>query len=59
MVVLSPDFSQVSKYADQWIPVHAGQDGAFWMAVGHVILKEFYADQATPSFERSMAIPSP
>jgi nitrate reductase alpha subunit len=51
LVVLSPDFSQVSKYADQWIPVHAGQDGAFWMAVSHVILKEFYADRHTPSFE--------
>jgi nitrate reductase alpha subunit len=51
MVVFSPDFSQVGKYADQWVPVHAGQDGAFWMAVGHVILKEFYADRKTPSFE--------
>ena len=50
MVVLSPDFSQVTKYADQWIPVHAGQDGAFWMAVNHVILKEFYADRQTPAF---------
>ena len=39
-VVFSPDFSMVSKYADQWVPVHAGQDGAFWMAVTHVILKE-------------------
>ncbi len=50
MVVLSPDFSQVSKYADQWIPVHAGQDGAFWMAVGHVILKERFAERETPAF---------
>ena len=51
LVVMAPDFSQVSKYADQWIPVHAGQDGAFWMSVSHVILKEFYADRSTPSFE--------
>ena len=50
LVVLAPDFSQVSKYADQWIPIHAGQDGAFWMAVSHVILKEFYVDRPTPSF---------
>jgi nitrate reductase alpha subunit len=42
LVVLSPDFSQVSKYADQWIPLHAGQDGAFWMAVNHVILNEWH-----------------
>jgi nitrate reductase alpha subunit len=49
-VVLSPDFSQVAKYSDWWIPVHAGQDGAFWMAVNHVILKEFHADRQVPYF---------
>ncbi|MHB8148087.1 MAG: nitrate reductase subunit alpha, partial [Vulcanimicrobiaceae bacterium] len=49
-VVLSPDFSQVAKYADWWIPVHAGQDGALWMAINHVILKEFYADRQSPYF---------
>lgn len=49
-VVFSPDFSQVCKYADQWVPLHAGSDGAFWMAVSHVILKEFHADNATPYF---------
>ncbi len=41
-VVFSPDFSQVCKYADQWVPLHAGSDGAFWMAVSHVILNEFH-----------------
>jgi nitrate reductase alpha subunit len=41
LTVFSPDFSQVAKYADYWIPVHAGQDAAFWMAVNHVLLKEF------------------
>ena len=50
MVVLAPDFSQVSKYADQWIPLHAGQDGAFWMAVNHVILKEFHHERQTLYF---------
>ena len=49
-VVFSPDFSQVCKYADQWVPVHAGSDGAFWMAVSHVILKEFHHDTQTPYF---------
>ena len=42
MVVLSPDFSEVANYADWWIPIHAGMDGAFWMAVDHVILQEFH-----------------
>ncbi|MFW6198463.1 MAG: nitrate reductase subunit alpha, partial [Acidobacteriota bacterium] len=50
LVVFSPDFSQVSKYADQWVAINAGQDGAFWMAAGHVILKEFYERESTPQF---------
>ena len=49
-VVFSPDFSMVAKYADNWIPLHAGQDGAFWMAVTHVILKEYHVDKKTPYF---------
>ena len=49
-VVFSPDFSQVCKYADQWVPLHAGSDGAFWQAVNHVILKEFHHDNKTPYF---------
>ncbi len=49
-VVFSPDFSQVCKYADQWVPLHAGSDGAFWMATTHVILKEFHHEKQTPFF---------
>jgi len=49
-VVFSPDFSQVCKYADQWVPLHAGSDGAFWMAVSHVILNEFHYKNKTPYF---------
>ncbi|MBX9570997.1 MAG: nitrate reductase subunit alpha [Candidatus Obscuribacterales bacterium] len=50
VVVFSPDFSQASKIADEWIPIHQGQDGAFWMAVNHVILKEFYVDKQVEYF---------
>lgn len=49
-IVFAPDFNQVAKYADQWVPLHAGSDGAFWMAVTHVILKEFHHEQKTPYF---------
>lgn len=49
-VVFSPDFSQVCKFADQWVPLHAGSDGAFWMATTHVILKEFHHEKQTPYF---------
>jgi nitrate reductase alpha subunit len=50
MWVFSPDFSQVSKYADEWIAINAGQDGAWWMAVNHVLLKEFHHEKKTPYF---------
>lgn len=51
VVVFSPDFSQTSKVADEWIPLHQGSDGAFWMAVGHVILQEFYAKKTVAAFQ--------
>ncbi len=50
MYVFSPDFSQVAKYADTWINVNAGQDGAWWMAVNHVLLKEFHHERRVPYF---------
>lgn len=50
-VVMSPDFSMVAKHADQWIPAHAGSDGAFWMAVTHVILKEYHVDKKVKYFQ--------
>ncbi|MBW7888275.1 MAG: nitrate reductase subunit alpha [Bacteroidetes bacterium] len=49
-VVFSPDFSQVAKFSDQWVPLHAGSDGAFWMAVTHVILKEYHHEKKTQFF---------
>ncbi|HEX7057016.1 MAG TPA: nitrate reductase subunit alpha, partial [Bacilli bacterium] len=49
-VVLAPDFSQVAKFSDQWLPIKAGQDTAFWMAVNHVILTEFHARRQVPYF---------
>ena len=50
VIVFAPDFSQTAKVADQWIPIHQGQDGAFWMAVTHVILKECFIDRTVPYF---------
>jgi nitrate reductase alpha subunit len=50
LVVFAPDFNQVAKFADWWVPVNAGQDGAFWMAVNHVILNEFHHQTPTPYF---------
>jgi nitrate reductase alpha subunit len=50
LVVFSPDLSEVSKYADWWIPINAGQDAAFWLAVDHVILNDFHFGRQTPPF---------
>lgn len=49
-IVFSPDFSQVAKFSDQWFPLHAGSDGAFWMAVTHVVLKEYHHEKKSPYF---------
>ncbi|HOK99608.1 MAG: nitrate reductase subunit alpha [Bacteroidales bacterium] len=49
-VVFSPDFSMISKFADNWIPIHAGQDGAFWLAVNHVILTRAHHQQKIEYF---------
>ncbi len=51
LTVFSPDFSQVAKYADWWIPANPGQDTAFWLAVDHVLLSELYRDRKVEYFE--------
>jgi nitrate reductase alpha subunit len=50
MYVFAPDFNQVAKYADHWVSINAGQDGAWWMAVNHVLLKEFHHEKQVPYF---------
>lgn len=48
--VFSPDFNMVAKYADEWVAVNTGQDGAWWMAVNHVLLTEFHHQRRTEYF---------
>ncbi len=48
--VFSPDFNMVAKYADEWVGVNTGQDGAWWMAVNHVLLTEFHHQKQTDYF---------
>ena len=38
------------KFADEWLPARPGTDGALAMAMGHVILKEFFVDRQVPYF---------
>ncbi len=54
IVVISPNYSDVTKYADTWVPLVPGSDGAYLMACIHVILKEFYVDKETPYFTEYM-----
>ncbi|MGB6124276.1 MAG: molybdopterin-dependent oxidoreductase, partial [Gordonia sp. (in: high G+C Gram-positive bacteria)] len=50
VVSVSPDYADNTKFADEWLPAQAGTDAALAMAMGHVILKEFYVDRNTPFF---------
>ncbi len=49
-VVISPDYSEASKFGDLWLHPKQGTDSALAMAFGHVILKEFHVDRQTPYF---------
>lgn len=50
VVSISPDYAEYVKFADTWMSVKQGTDGALAMAMGHVILKEFYVDNETDYF---------
>ncbi len=41
-VAVTPDYSEVAKLCDNWLPARQGTDSALAMAMGHVILKEFH-----------------
>ena len=49
-VVICPDYSEASKFADMWISVKQGTDAALAMAMGHVILREFHIDRQADYF---------
>ncbi len=51
VVVVSPDYADNTKFADEWLAAHPGTDGALAMAMGHVLLKEFFVDRQVPRFQ--------
>ncbi len=51
VVVVSPDYSDHTKFADDWLAAAPGTDAALAMAMGHVVLSEFFRDQQTPYFD--------
>ena len=50
VVVVAPDYADNVKFADEWLAIAPGTDGALAMAMGHVILREFFVDRQTPYF---------
>ena len=51
IVSVTPDYSEVAKLADLWLHPKQGTDAAVAMAMGHVILKEFYFDKRSAYFD--------
>jgi len=49
-VVICPDYSEASKFADLWLSVKQGTDAALALAMGHVILKEFHVERQVGYF---------
>jgi nitrate reductase alpha subunit len=41
-VAVTPDYSEVAKLTDEWVPARQGTDSAVAMAMGHVILNEYH-----------------
>jgi nitrate reductase alpha subunit len=50
VVSVFPDYAEGSKFGDLWLHPKQGTDAALAMAMGHVILKEFHADDNSRSF---------
>ncbi len=50
VVNVSPDYAASTKFADEWLRIAPGTDGALAMAMGHVILREFHVEKKEPYF---------
>lgn len=50
VVVVSPDYADNTKFADEWLAAHPGTDAALAVAMGHVVLREFFVERGTPFF---------
>ncbi|MGX1762754.1 molybdopterin-dependent oxidoreductase, partial [Streptomyces lydicus] len=50
VVVVSPDYADNTKFADEWVAARPGTDAALAMSMGHVVLREFFVERSTPRF---------
>ncbi len=51
VVAMAPDYAEYVKFADLWMPVRQGTDSAVFMAMAHVVLKEFFIEKQVPYFQ--------
>jgi len=51
VVVVSPDYADNVKFADDWLAPRPGTDAALALAMGQVILQEFFVERTTPYFD--------
>jgi nitrate reductase alpha subunit len=50
LVVITSDYTDVTKFADLWVSPRPGTDAALALSMLHVILKEFYAERRVDYF---------
>jgi nitrate reductase alpha subunit len=50
VIAVAPDYADNVKFADEWLPARPGTDGALALAMGQVILQEFFVERTTPYF---------
>ncbi len=51
VVAITPDYAEVAKLSDQWLHPRQGTDAALAMAMGHVILREYFLERQVPYFQ--------
>ncbi|WP_413737946.1 nitrate reductase subunit alpha [Sodalis sp. RH21] len=49
-VAITPDYAEIAKLCDQWLSPKQGTDSAMALAMGHVILQEFYLRRPSAYF---------
>ncbi len=50
VIAVAPDYADNVKFADEWVPAAPGTDGALAIAMGHVVLREFFVERQVPYF---------
>ena len=51
VAAVAPDYADFAKFADHWLTVRAGTDGALALAMTHVVLREYFLERREPYFD--------